>query len=184
MEIFKSLSEIENSDVTINVISENVYPEINGRLVITKGILKVELGWWCRVSTIYKMEDYVTTEDIEWDDVKQSIEGLPIDDFHKFKQGLIDHGMRSVSESLTINDSVIREEILKTIPNHKYYQALFGDKKLFETITDEEKRQAYVKVMREDITFIANYNHMKKVLGWVDEEDNILTNEQILELYK
>ena len=87
---------------------------------------------------------------------------------------------------------MIQEEIYKSIPKHKYYKALYGKKKIFSTLTDDEKRKAYVKVMSEDITFIANYTHIKKQLGWVkshinDNEDvvvEILTNEEILEMYK
>ena len=192
MEIFKFLGDIKNAEVTSNVEKENVYPELNGTISLSKGIFKAEYTWYGRVSPMYKMEDYITVEDIEFEELKETIEGLEIDNFHQFRQGLIDHGMKSVADSLTINDDVIREEIYKTIPKHKYYKALYGKKKIFSTLTDDEKRKAYVKVMSEDITFIANYTQIKKQLGWVkshinDNEDvveEILTNEEILEMYK
>ena len=188
MEIFKFLSDIKNAEVTTNVEKENVYPELNGTISLSKGIFKAEYTWYGRVSPMYKMEDYITVEDMEFEELKETIEGLEIDNFHQFRQGLIDHGMKSVADSLTINDDVVREEIYKTIPKHKYYKALYGKKKIFSSLTDDEKRKAYVKVMREDITFIANYNHIKKQLGWVKENEEgveeILTNEEILEMYK
>ena len=188
MEIFKFLGDIKNAEVTSNVEKENVYPELNGTISLSKGIFKAKYTWYGRVSPMYKMEDYITVEDIEFEGETESIEGLEIDNFHQFRQGLIDHGMKSVADSLTINDDVIREEIYKTIPKHKYYKALYGKKKIFSTLTDDEKRKAYVKVMSEDITFIANYNHIKKQLGWVKENEEgveeILTNEEILEMYK
>ena len=183
MEIFKSLGDIKNAVVTTSVVQENVYPELNGTISITKGILKSDYTWYGRVTPMYKMEDYISIDDLEFEGIKENIEGLEIDNFHQFRQGLIDHGMKSVADSLTINDDVVREEIYKTIPKHKYYKALYGKKKFFHLLTDEEKRLAYVKAMREDITFIATYTHIKKVLGWVDEDGNILTNEVILEMY-
>jgi hypothetical protein len=92
--------------------------------------------------------------------------------------------MKSVAESLIINDDVVKEEIYKTIPNHKYYKALYGDKKFFHLLSDEEKRLAYVQVMREDITFIETNTYLKKNLGWVDEDGNALINEVIIDMYK
>jgi hypothetical protein len=184
MEIFKFLSEIKNAEVTTSVVQENVYPELNGTITLSKGILKVEYTWYGRVTPMYKMEEYITIDDFEFDGSIESIDGLEIDNFQQFRQGLIDHGMKSVAESLIINDDVVKEEIYKTIPNHKYYKALYGDKKFFHLLSDEEKRLAYVQVMREDITFIETNTYLKKNLGWVDEDGNALINEVIIDMYK
>jgi hypothetical protein len=188
MEIFKFLGDIKNAEVTSKVEKENVYPELNGTISLTKGIFKAKYTWYGRVSPMYKMEDYITVDDLEFEGESESIEGLEIDNFHQFRQGLIDHGMKSVAESLTIDDAEVHNLIMATIPKHKYYKALYGKKKIFSTLTDDEKRKAYVKVMSEDITFIANYKHIKKQLGWVKENEEgveeILTNEEILEMYK
>ena len=123
MEIFKALANIKDSEVTTSVVKENVYPELNGTISVSKGMFKAEYTWYGRVSPMYKMEDYITVEDIEFEGESESIEGLEIDNFHQFRQGLIDHGMKSVADSLTINDDVIKEEIYKTISKHKYYKA-------------------------------------------------------------
>ena len=187
MEIFKFLGDIKNAEVTTNVVKENVYPELNGTVSLSKGIYLVEYTWYGRVSPMYKMEDYITVDDLEFEGEEESIEGLPIDNFHQFRQGLIDHGMKSVAESLTITDDVIREEIYKTIPKHKYYKALYGKKKIFSTLTDDEKRKAYVKAMSNDIAFRETDNNMKRSLGWVKEnEDGVqipLSNAEIIEQY-
>jgi len=187
MEIFKFLGDIKNAEVTTNVVKENVYPELNGTITITKGIYSVECGWWCRISPMYKMEDYITTDDLEFEGNKETIEGLPIDNFAQFKQGLIDHGMQSVADSLQIDDSEVIEIILSTIPNHKFYKALFGDKRLFATLSDEEKRKAYVQAMSNDITFGENNKNMKIKLGWVKDNEEgvevVLTNAEIIEQY-
>jgi len=187
MEIFKFLSDIKIAEVTTNVVRENVYPELNGTITITKGIYSVEYGWYGRVSPMYKMEDYIVVEDFEFEGNKETIEGLPIDNFSQFRQGLIDHGMKSVSESLTIDDSEVSKLIMATIPNHKYYKALFGDKRIFATLSDEEKRKAYVQAMGNDITFRENDKNMKISLGWVKDNDEgvevVLTNAEIIEQY-
>jgi hypothetical protein len=187
MEIFRFLSDIKNAEVTTNVVKENVYPELNGTITITKGIYSAEYSWWCRISSMYKMEDYITTDDLEFEGNKETIEGLPIDNFSQFRQGLIDHGMKSVSESLTIDDSEVRKIIISTIPNHKFYKALFGDKRLFSTLSDEEKKKAFVQAMSNDITFRENDHKMKRDFGWVktDEEGvhEVLTNAEIIEEY-
>ena len=191
MEIFKFLSDIKNAEVTTNVVKENVCPELNGKIVINKGIYSVEYTWWGRVATIYKMEDYIVVEDLDFESNKETIKDLPIDNFAQFRQGLTDHGMNSVAESLTINDSEVRDIILSIIPNHKYYKPLFGDKTIFATLSDEEKRKAYVQEMINDITFREGDKSMKIKLGWVkshinDNEDvveEVLTNAEIIEKY-
>ena len=187
MEIFKFLSDIKNAEVTTNVVKENVYPEINGTITLNKGIYSVEYTWWCRVSEMYKMEDYLGVDDLDFEINKESIEGLPIDNFNKFKQGLIDHGMQSVADSLNIDDSEVREIINSTIPNHKYYKSLFGDKRIFSTLSDEEKKKAYVQAMSNDITFRENDITMKRDFGWVKTDEvgvhEVLTNAEIIEQY-
>jgi hypothetical protein len=187
MEIFRFLSDIKNAEVTTNVVKEDVYPEINGTITLNKGIYSVEYTWWCRVYPMYKMEDYITTDDLEFEGDKETIEGLPIDNFSQFRQGLIDHGMKSVAESLNLDDSEVRDIIMATIPNHKFYNGLFGDKPLFATLSDEEKRKAYVQAMSNDITFRENDRIMKRELGWVKDNEEgvevILTNAEIIEEY-
>ncbi len=187
MEIFNFLSDIKNAEVTTNIVKENTYPELNGTIKITKGLYSVECGWWCRVSERYKMEDYTVVDEFDFEYHRESIEGLPIDDFSKFKQGLIDHGMQSVAQSLHIDNSEVKELIMATIPNHKYYKLSFGDKRLFESLSDEEKRKAYVQAMSNDITFRENDKTMKRELGWVkiDEDGELeeLTNAEIIEQY-
>ena len=187
MEIFKFLGDIKNAELTTNVVKENVYPELNGTITISKGIYSVEYTWWGRVTPMYKMEDYITIDDLEFEGNIESIEGLPIDNFRQFRQGLIDHGMKSVAESLTIDDAEVSKIIKATIPNHKYYKALFGDKRMFENLSDEEKRKAYVQAMSNDITFRENDSHMKRSLGWVKDNDEgvqiPLSNAEIIEQY-
>ena len=187
MEIFKFLGEIKNAEVTTSVVQENVYPELNGTITLSKGILKVEYTWYGRVTPMYKMEEYITIDDFEFDGSIETIEGLEIDNFQQFRQGLIDHGMKSVAESLTIDDEEVSKIIKATIPNHKYYKALYGDKRMFSTLSDEEKRKAYVQAMSNDITFRETDNNMKRSLGWVKEnEDGVqipLSNAEIIEQY-
>ena len=187
MEIFKFLGDIKNAEVTTNVVKENVYPEFNGTITISKGIYSVEYTWWGRVSPMYKMEDYIVVDDLEFEGNIESIEGLPIDNFRQFRQGLIDHGMKSVADSLSIDDAEVSKIIKATIPNHKYYKALFGDKRMFSSLSDDEKRKAYVQAMSNDITFRENDSHMKRSLGWVKDNDEgnveIMTNAEIIEQY-
>ena len=104
MEIFKFLGDIKNAEVTTNVVKENVYPELNGTIILKKGILNIEITWYGRVYPMYQMEDYISVDDLDFEYQKQNIEGLEIDNFQKFRQGLIDHGMQSVADSLTITD--------------------------------------------------------------------------------
>jgi hypothetical protein len=76
---------------------------------------------------------------------------------------------------------------MATIPNHKFYNGLFGDKRLFATLSDEETRKAYVQAMSNDITFRENDKNMKIKLGWVKDNEEgvevILTNAEIIEQY-
>jgi len=184
MEIFKLLSDVKNSDITTNVVKENIYPEINGTLSIKKGIVTYEISWWARLVQVYQMEHLVNAEDIDFEINSRVIEGLEIDDFSKFKQGLLDHGMSSVANSLEITNEEIRNVIIKTITNHKYYTLLFSDCKLYNLLSNEELKLEYVKKIKEDITFLENRDsHIKNRLGWVNENNETLTNQEILNLY-
>lgn len=184
MEIFKSLSEIKDTKVTTRVVSENVYPEINGELVIKKGILAISINYWGRVTKMGILKDYVTTEDLDFETNTTTIEGMVIDNFSKFKQGLLDHGMQSVADSLTISDDEILSEIKKIIPNHKFYKLLFGDALLFDNLTLEEQKLAYINAIREDNTILDRNEWLKRKFGWVNEDNESLTTEEVLELYK
>ena len=42
MEIFKFLGDIKNAEVTSKVEKENVYPELNGTILLSKGIFKAK----------------------------------------------------------------------------------------------------------------------------------------------
>ena len=184
MEIFKLLGEIKDVEVTTSVVKENVYPEINGTVIITKGIVSFEVSYYGRLSEMYKMENFINMDDIEIEINKTTINGLKIDNFNQFKQGLIDHGMKSVADSLTIDDSVITECIYKMIPKHKYYKSLFGKKPFLKALSLEEQKLAYVDAMRKDNTFMESANHLKVKFGWTNGIGTILTNEEILEIYK
>lgn len=191
MEIFKFLGDIKNAEVTTNVVKENVYPELNGTIKVTKGLYSVEYTWWGRVSTKYKMEDYTVVDGLEFESNIETIEGLPIDNFSQFKQGLIDHGMKSVAESLTIDEEEVRKAIMETIPNHKFYKSLFGFKRLYNTLSNEELKSAFVQAISKDITYSENDRNFKIRMGWVkshinDNEDvveEIMTNAEIIEQY-
>jgi hypothetical protein len=184
MEIFKLLGEVKNTEVTTSVVKENVYPELNGTIKVTKGIYSAEYTWWGRVTPMYKMEDYIGIDDLEFEGNTEIIEGLPIDNFNQFRQGLIDHGMKSVAESLDISDAEVRTLIMATIPKHKHYKGLFGKKKFFPTLSMEEQKKGHLDAFSNDITFRETDKTLKIKFGWVNEEGEILTNEQILEIYK
>jgi hypothetical protein len=184
MEIFKSLSEIKDAKVTTSVVSENVYPEINGELVIKKGILSISINYWGRVSKMRILKNYISAEDFDFETNNTTIEGMVIDNFSKFRQGLLDHGMQSVADSLTISNDEIRSEITKVIPNHKFYKLLFADAPLFDNLTFEEQKLAYVNAIREDNTILDRNEWLKRKFGWVNEDNQSLTTEEVLELYK
>jgi hypothetical protein len=101
-----------------------------------------------------------------------------------FTVGTTQITLDNVIPTSNIDYDVIKEEIYKTIPKHKYYKALYGKKKFFHLLTDDEKRLAYVQAISNDITFMETNTYLKKNLGWVDEDGNILTNEVIVKMYK
>ena len=184
MEIFKSLSEIEDAKVTTSVVSENVYPEINGELVIKKGILSISINYWGRLGTMSNLKNYISAEDFDFETNNTTIEGMVIDNFSKFRQGLLDHGMQSVADSLTISDNEILSEIKKIIPNHKFYKLLFDDAPLFDNLTLEDQKLAYVNAIREDNTILDGRDWLKRQFGWVNDDNEVLTTDELLELYK
>jgi len=185
MEIFKTLADMKSAKPTTNVIKENIYPEINGTLLITKGAVSLEISYYGRLTPMYKLEDYIVIDDLDYEVnyEKLNINELEIDDINKFRQGLIDHGMKSVADSLTLTESEIFDEINKAIPNHKYYKSLYGDKPYYTTLTDEEKKKIHITEMCKDITYRQDDNYFKKQFGWVNENNEVLTNAEIIEQY-
>ena len=189
MEIFKALAELTNAKVTTNVVKENIYPELNGTMVVTKGVLSIEVNWYCRVYPMHKMEQFIVTDDLDWDTEKERIviNGLQVDDVYKFRQGLIDHGMQSVADSMNLSREEIRNAIINQLPNHKSYVQLFGDKKLYELVSDEDKKKAFIQKISEDITYRETDNRFKLYFGFVKENEEgvevVLTNAEIIEEY-
>jgi hypothetical protein len=96
--------------------------------------------------------------------------------------------MKSVAESLTVDEEEVRKAIMLSIPNHKFYKVLFGFKKLFNTLSDEELKLAFLQVISKEIAYNENDKHFKIKMGWIKENEEgvevVLTNEQILEIYK
>lgn len=189
MEIFKALAELTNAKVTTNVVKENIYPELNGTMVVTKGVLSIEVNWYCRVYPMHKMEQFIVTDDLDWDTEKERIviNGLQVDDVYKFRQGLIDHGMQSIAESMTLSYEGLKEYVIEQLPNHKHYKALFGDKRMWESLSDEEKKKAFIQKISEDITYRETDNRFKLYFGFVKENEEgvevVLTNAEIIEEY-
>ena len=184
MEIFKALSGVKNEVVTSNLVKEFVYPEINGELVIKKGVVTMSINFFGKVTPMHKLKHLTCTEDFDFETNSTTIEGMVIDSFDKFCQGLRDHGMKSVADSLMMTDEEILKEVYKILPTHKYYKALYGDAVLFENLTIEEQKLEYVKALREDKTLLDNSDYLKNKYGWKNEEGGSLNADEILELYK
>ena len=156
--MFKSLAKLKNAKIKSESIKESKHTgtlDIGGRIKITKGCISGEVSYWARVcESIYP--DFIVADDWEDEGLNYvTISGVEIDSIEKFKQGLIAHGMDSVAKTVDISNEEITAEIYKDMVSHPSIKVLFGDKKLLNALSKEEKQDASIKL------FISRYEEEK-----------------------
>lgn len=184
MEFLKGLKN--NNKIKVNIEHEDMTPEFNGQMLIKKGMVSVRITWWSRVdmrqigSVAYPTLD-TTDYDIQSETI--SIENVPIDDVKKFREGLKNNGMESISKELTISDEEIRTAIIESIPNNKEYKRLFGDMPFWNTLSEAEKQWAILAAIMQNPKENQNYMYWYKTqFGWVDGGIP-LTNAEVIAKY-
>lgn len=139
-QFFEGLANQNNAEVTSVSSKESASLNLGGYLTITKGIISMDISYWCNLyASMYP--DCISVDDSDWDGMGVSIGGVKIDSISKFNEGLTNMGLSSVSDNLKISDDEIRKEIYKAVGKSKMVKAVFGNSKLFDLMTFDEKKK-------------------------------------------
>ena len=96
---FEGLANQNNASITSTLKDDTSSLQAGGILIITKGIISIELSYW---TTVYKhrIDGYVMADDWDWEIRNTFVSGVKVDSLDKFNDGLINMGLSSISKSL------------------------------------------------------------------------------------
>ena len=181
---FEGLANQNNASITSTLKDDTSFLRAGGVLIITKGIISIELTYWTDVCN-YRIEGYVVAEDWDWDILNTFVSGVKVDSLEKFNEGLTNMGLSSISTSLKITNDEIRDEIFKALDSSPSIKSLFNSKRLYNSLSLEEKR----KVMLAHV--IDNYGKKDTPsadawelnrLGLSESSNTLPSLEQLIEL--
>ena len=182
--LFEGLANQNNASITSTLKEDTPALKAGGVLIITKGIISIELSYWTDVWK-YRIEGYVVSEDWDWDIRNTFVSGVKVDSLTKFNEGLTNMGLSSISSSLKLTDDEIRDEIFKVLDSSPSIKSLFNGKRLYNALSLEEKR----KVMLDHV--IDNYGKKDPSsadawelnrLGLSESSNTLPSLEQLIEL--
>ena len=178
---FEGLANQNNASITSTLKEDTSSLKAAGLLIITKGIISIELSYWTDVWK-HRIEDYVMAEDWDWDIRQTFVSGVKVDSITKFNEGLTNMGLSSISTSLKLTGEEIRDEIMKAIDSSPSIKSLFNGKRLYNALSLEEKR----KVILDDA--IVNYDKANawelNSLGLSESPNTLPSLEQLIEIQK
>lgn len=177
--LFEGLANQNNAVVTSTLKNDTSSLAASGSLVITKGIISVEISYWCNVWK-HKIDGYIKCDDWDWNIENTFISGVKVDSITKFNEGLTNMGLSTISKSLELTLDEIREEMFKAIDGSASLKGVFPGKKLFNALSREEKR----KIILDDAIF--NYDKANawelNNLGLSESPNTLPSLEQLIEL--
>lgn len=179
--LFEGLANQNNASITSKLEKDTSDLRAGGRLVITKGIISIELNYWTNVWE-HRIDGYIVADDWDWDTLYTFVSGVKVDSLSKFNEGLTNMGLSSISESLKITNEEIRDEIMKAVDVSPSVRSLFPGKKLFNSLSREQKR----KIILDDA--IVNYDKADawqlNNLGLSESPNTLPSLEQLIEIQK
>jgi hypothetical protein len=181
---FEGLANQNNASITSTLKEDTSSLQAGGFLMITKGIISIELSYW---TTVYKhrIDGYVMADDWGWEIRNTFVSGVKVDSLDKFNDGLTNMGLSSISKSLELTNDDIRNEVFKALDSSPSVKVLFNGKRLYNSLSIEEKR----KVMLAHV--IDNYGkkdsssadaYELNCLGLSESSNTLPSLEQLIEL--
>ena len=139
-ELFKNFN---NGNQKVSSKEFTAYPTVNfhGEITLIRGGLEQEVSY---TSGLYEMniKGYVSIED--WDiqeELSNSFNGLPIDDLHAFKNTLKESGLQTLSDSLTIPNTDMTQQLALQLMSTSIFKKVFGKNTIiFDSLSDDEKK--------------------------------------------
>ena len=177
MEMFKSLASLKDAQKVVTQIKEGASIEIHGDIQVEMGEIRIELNYYARTYILSNVPNAIDIEDWEINDRKLFISGLAIDDFHKFKQGLEDHGLNSIAKLIELDD---RQVILESLKINSILKKTYGKNLIiWGLLSKEEQKEKYIQLMEQG-NVIPSYSVAS--FDWVDEYGKVLPLDVIKEM--
>lgn len=178
---FEGLANQNNASISSNFKKDTSDLRAGGILVITKGIISIEIHYSTNVWE-HRIDGYIAADDWDWDTLNTFVSGVKVDSLEKFNEGLANMGLSSVSKSLELTNDEIRDEIMKAVDVNPSVRSLFPGKKLLNSLSREQKR----KIILDDA--IVNYDKADawelKNLGLSESPNTLPSLEQLIEIQK
>ena len=139
----KLFKNFNNGNQKVSSKEFTAYPTVNfhGEITLIRGGLEQEVSY---TSGLYEMniKGYVSIED--WDiqeHLSNSFNGLPIDDLHAFKNTLKESGLQTLSDSLTIPNTDMTQQLALQLMSTSIFKKVFGKNTIiFDSLSDDEKK--------------------------------------------
>lgn len=177
--LFEGLANQNNASITSTLKNDSSDLRAGGRLVITKGIISIELNYWTNVWK-HRIDGYIVADDWDWDTLNTFVSGVKVDSLTKFNEGLTNMGLSSISKSLELTNDEIRDEIMKAVDISPSVRCLFPGKKLFNSLSREQKRKIVLDYS------ISNYDKAQawelNNLGLSESPNTLPSLEELIEL--
>ena len=183
MENFLSKFANANTQVQSSNANLSVSPEFHGTIDISKGALKMKIGFYARLYKT-KYENFVSLDDWEVQDTSNiEFDGIPVDNLVALKQSMTNSGLSTLAKGLEIDDNQIKKEIVIQIGQSKLFKTIYGKTAVIYD-TDEEKKKIWLKFAIDNY-YSDNAKSEINMFLVEDEEGNKITpsQEQLVEMY-
>jgi hypothetical protein len=179
-QFFEGLANQNNAEVTSVVTKNNSFTmDVGGTLVVTKGILSLEVNYWARVYESNSYSKCLHTDNLDWDYDNYYINGVKIDSISKFNEGLNNMGLSSVSKLMEIEQKEIKTEVLKVLFIDENISKVFDGMVFFDSLSNEEQKQLFIDYAISNYDKLGIYE-MKKY-GIIEQSEEKPSYEEFLE---
>jgi len=179
-QFFEGLANQNNAEVTSVVTKNNAFTmNVGGTLVVTKGMLSLEVNYWSGVYESSRYSKHLHLDDLDWDCGNYYINGIKIDSISKFNEGLNNMGLSSISKLMEIEPGEIKTEVLKVLFSDESISKMFDGMVFFDSLSYEEQKQLFIDLAIHDYDKV--YHHDMKSYGIIEQSEQKPSYEEFLE---
>lgn len=164
MNLFESLASLKDAQFKVEQVAMGCSIEVSGSIKVSVGMIEAEFEYFARTYGVKYIPNAICIDDWEIQDVRVTIAGMKIDDFNKFRNGFIDHGMESLSKSLDFYNR--KDLIIESFKTNTHLKKIYGeDIILWDNISNEEKTNMYKLLQNNGVvldTWIINQYELRE----------------------
>jgi hypothetical protein len=179
-QFFEGLANQNNAEVTSVVTKKNAFTmNVGGSLLVTKGMLSLEVNYWSGVYESNRYSKHLHTDDLDWDYGSYYINVVKIDSISKFNEGLNNMGLSSISKLMEIEPNEIKTEVLKVLFSDESISRMFDGMVFFDSLSNEEQKQLFIDLAIQDYERV--YKHDMIKYGIIEQSEDKPSYEEFLE---